>query len=530
VQNNVRRFLCGMRQITCLAVILFLAGCSDAEKRAVGRNLQEATSKAQRLYAKANSTLSNPKLMGKRGARTIETETLSPDVLRTLDQAEKILTTSLRENYENRKGDVDSLPQKDVAIAKMTLGMVRNLRGQYYIWSTGKALETATSSLNSALTEVSNTEAADSVVFSFQQRIKNSTDSIKELNAKADSINKGKADVVEKKKTRDMKIEAHRDEIAQLEKAIADDSVEASRLKKESSLTTGMESLKKLESALKFEKKIHANRFKIKDIDDKIKVLTGEVDFYQYQITQADYKLTQIDKKRKGWELKASQDREYLQSEILKVESLLKTVAAWQISTGKACETAQKMAEKALIALSAAKKDFSQAAKLKSDKKAQIIGLGGQSNIKIAVLQMTLWDVNRRLDRFVKRAEGVLGQLHVGKPSEAAVGTLKEFIEKTKDSEAAAVTDSKAAVSLKEKAVKAASGDRRWYFQRDLAGAYIIYAQALEVSGKDQEAADVLSKASALLVEIQRKAKTAGESPSVQELKKLIETESGKTS
>lgn len=530
MQNNIRRFLFGMGQITCLAVIVFMAGCSDAGKRAAGRNLQEATSKARRLYDKASSILSNPKLVNKNSVKTVEIETLSPNVLRVLDQAEKILTTSLRENYEDRKGDMDSIPQGDVAIAKMTLGMVRNLRGQYYIWSTEKALKTATSSLNNSLTGLSNTELTNGVIFSFQQRIKNSTDSIKELNAKADSINKDKAEVVEKKKTLNLKIAAHRDEIAQLEKVIAEDSLKASRLQKESSLTTGMESLKKLESALEIEEKIHANHFKIKNIDDKIKVLAGDIDFHQYQITQADHRLTQIGKKREGWELKASQDREYLKKESLKVEALIKVVVAWQESSGTACQNAQNMAEKALSTLSAAKMDFRQAAKLKSSQKAQILGEGGQSNIKGALLQMTLWDMNRRLDRFAKRAEGVWSQLHVDKPAQAAVETLQKFIERTNDSAEKAIVDSKAAVSLKESAVKAGANDRRWYFQRDLVGAYITYAQALEVGGREQVAAEVLAKASELLVEIQRRAKAAGEYPSILELKKLIEAVSGKTS
>ncbi len=519
-----------MGQVICLTLIVFTAGCSDAEKRAAGRNLQQATSEACRLYEKASSILSNPVIVGENGGKTVQTDTLSVEALKLLDQAEKTLTTALQENYDNRKSDIESVPQGDVAIAKMTLGMVRNLRAQYYIWSTEKTLKAATGSLDAALAGLVETESADSVVFSFEQRIKNSNESVKELNSKADSIEKEKADLVQKKTAVDSQIKTHQDEIAQLEKTITADSAKASALHKESTLTTGDKSLEKLEAALKIEEGVHANRFKIKDIEDKIKVLTGQADFYQYQIAQADHKLAEIDKKRKAWEVKASQDSEYLANETKKVEALLKSVADLQKSTGEACKKALQMSNNAILALAKAENDFSQAGKLESNKKAEIISEGGRASENGAMLQITLWDMNRRLTQFSNRAEAVWGTLHVDKPAEAVDVNLKEFIDKTKDSAAAAVAYAKAAVSSQEKALKSGDSDRRWYFQRDIAGAYIAYSQALEISGKEPEARDVLGKASELLIDIERQAKAAGEYPSILKLKELIEKASRKAS
>ena len=525
VRNKNKRIGVVAGQLICLGVVLSLIGCSDAAKRAAGRNIQKATAQATALYAQANSLLGQAQLAVDGKPQPAAEQSLDPAILKLLSQAEAVLTTALKENYQGRPDD--AVPQADVALAKMTLGEVRNLQGQCHANSARLALRQAAASLNKAKEQLDQAQRSNSFVQAFDLRVRNAKQTLQDLDAQAQAIDKDKAAIATEKTKLAGDIAQGQSAIAKLNKTIEADGAQASSLRKDSSLSTGEASLAKLDAALKIEEGIRTDRVKIAKIQDRVRGLKGQRDYCDYQLSQADHKLSQIAANRKNCKFTASRDAEFLRVQAGEVTALWKLASEAQAQAGRACSEALGLAGLARDAWNSAGEELRQAGRLGSDKQATILSVNSESKALASAMEMTLWDMNRRVDRFVKQAEALWGQLHAAKPAESVDKSLKTFLDRTASSAQDALAQSKAALTLRTQASQASPPARRWYYQRDLIGAYVRCSQSLDAAGQPDQAKAMLSKARELVGQIERQAKQAGQGDSIAQLKKLtgIKTE-----
>jgi len=393
---------------------------------------------------------------------------LDPAILKLLSQAEAVLTTALKENYQGRPDN--AVPHADVALAKMTLGEVRNLQGQCYANSARMALRRAAASLNKAKEQLDQAQRGNSFVQAFDLRVRNARQTLKDLDAQAQAIEKNKATISAEKTRLARDIAARQATIAKLNKTIE---------------------------------------------------LKGQGDYCDYQLSQADHKLSQIAANRKNCKFTASRDAEFLRVQAGEVAALWKLASEAQAQAGRACSEALDLAGQARRAWSSAGEELSQAGRLGSNKQATILSINGESKALASAMEMTLWDMNRRVDRFVKQAEALWGQLHAARPAEPVDKSLKDFLDRTASSAQDALAQSKAALTLRTQASQASPPARRWYYQRDLVGAYVRYSQSLDAAGQPDQAQAMLSKARELVGQIERQARQAEQKQSIAGLKKL---------
>ncbi|RKY28159.1 MAG: hypothetical protein DRP83_01215 [Planctomycetota bacterium] len=519
MRNKKKHIGVTMGTLLCFVGILSLMGCWDATKRAAGRNIQKATAQATALYAQANSLLGQAQLATDGKPLPGEDKSLDPAILKLLSQAEAVLTTALKENYQGRPDN--AVPHADVALAKMTLGEVRNLQGQCYANSARMALRRAAASLNKAKEQLDQAQRGNSFVQAFDLRVRNARQTLKDLDAQAQAIEKNKATISAEKTRLARDIAARQATIAKLNKTIEADGAQASSLRKDSSLSTGEASLAKLDAALKIEEGIRTDRVKIAKIQDQVRGLKGQGDYCDYQLSQADHKLSQIAANRKNCKFTASRDAEFLRVQAGEVAALWKLASEAQAQAGRACSEALDLAGQARRAWNSAGEELSQAGRLGSNKQATILSINGESKALASAMEMTLWDMNRRVDRFVKQAEALWGQLHAARPAEPVDKSLKDFLDRTASSAQDALAQSKAALTLRTQASQASPPARRWYYQRDLVGAYVRYSQSLDAAGQPDQAQAMLSKARELVGQIERQARQAEQKQSIAGLKKL---------
>jgi hypothetical protein len=510
-----------------LAIAVSLAGCSDAAKRSAGRNLQNATRNATALYAQASNMLGQSIQAAGKPGQPRSDKALDPAIVKLLDQAEAELMKALKDNYQGLPES--TIPQADVALAKMTLATVRNLTGQCYAYAAREALKEATGLIARSREQLTRAEHADGFVQTFDLRVRNAKQSMQNLDTQANAINKVKATLSERKTKLTTEIAQRQAAIDRLNKKIDADSARASSLRKDSAISTGQASLGKFDAALKIEEGIRADRVTIAKMQNEVRELKGRKDYCDYQLGQADHKLSQIARNRKNCKFTATRDAQLLREQTNKVASLWKSASQAQASAGQACRRALGLADQARDAWQGADEQLSQAGRLESDKLAAILAANSESKALAGALEMTLCDMHHRVESFAKRVQSLWGQLHIDKPEESVDAFLKDFLDKTASCAEQALANSNQALALSLRASKASPQSRRWFYQRDIVVAYARCAQALELAGQEARARAMLDKARNLIGKIRRQAKTAKQKSSVLQLQKLLETKPAKS-
>ncbi|MCD4823703.1 MAG: hypothetical protein K8S55_03785 [Phycisphaerae bacterium] len=516
--RNSRFLSAGMGQLSLFLSLLVLTGCGDAPKRDAGNHLREATEAAQKLCA--NIRLIDPE-------KKLSKPALTSKVMETLSQAEKKLTDALGEYYEGRKAEPEEIASDDTAMAKQTLGLVRTLRGKYYVWSVVQATQDATTARVEASKQLSLALSRNADVLKCQEELSYTQ---KEDQKRIDDSKKEKIEAQTQVKAGKAKIKDFEGQIGELNKKIQLNNAKATSLRKQSTMTSGPDSLAKLKQALMLERKVHDDQAAIQRIELKLHNQRRLLEDAVSAVNKADASLIAIKEIQKSHKVALDKCRKSLAKNKQDIGAACKEIVSATAAMSKAYAEAFDKAQKAMAAFASAEKVIAEAVSMSRPiKKAQACSDQADAKAFRAELQLRLLDMKKVAETFTAEVDFAWKTFKVGDaPAKPDMSGLKAFCEKTSKAGEVAVAEYSAAVDLQDKAVRAASPKRKWNFQRALAMIYVNYSAALKRVGKDADAQTNIKKARKLLPQIKSGAAAAEQTESIKELEKELKALSQK--
>ncbi|MBN1943864.1 MAG: hypothetical protein JW849_11275 [Phycisphaerae bacterium] len=518
--KNAANILTGGGRVVILLGLIVLIGCGDAEKREAGKHLRDATEQARRLYNQALNILSSPS----RDPST-PVDSLDPQALELLDQAKKILLSSLAKNYDALRGGSRQTPDADAGLAKMMLGLIDRLRAQYHIWDfdhtiartndvTGDLLRRLDQAqIRNALLSMSETYATLSET-AVQKAIQETEQSKTKLDKTVAGFRKD--------------IQGREGQIAEHRKNVETMSSRASSLRTEKTLARGAESQKKLNEALKIESEITRRQNEIQRIEGELIHLRALLAAEEIRQSEADAKIAAL----KEIQTRRGSDAEEVARSIEERKEDL--IAACKDAAAAAAELdalaiqAAEQVRQADAALRQAAEVMEGAANLlDADKQAGALAELAHIKASEGALHRAVVSLCLLLKDSTDRLGHVWEGLHDAKPAQPKTPDIAAFLKASGQATETSLAAYGKALEYWERAARTADRENQWQYKRELVVGMLDYAAALDSADRAAEAGEFRKKARDYFTEIESAATRARKPRSIVALREYVFSETG---
>jgi fructose-specific component phosphotransferase system IIB-like protein len=515
----------GMILVLVISLAGLLAGCSDAKDRQDSKALLKAVDEAQRLYTKALAMMATPAI-GQQEAEEFKEmpskrQTLNSQAWTTLQQAERTLTTALREQAEAKP------PEKSLANAM--LGRILMLKGDYQATIVSQGMEEAQRRMGllggaatrvqiyiniercyKQLTSMSNEEVAEMLVAARRSAAELQGD-IDKLSAKLADLNR-QGELLH----------------AANEKLIP----QARDLRVDSQLRSGKEGLELMDKAIKIEEEINANASKIAQLENaaELEDVKAQDKRIALEIVQGREKAAQsILDSRKAFTEKVNKDYQDAQ------ETLAKAKQSAESYVMQLAETCQKLSDSEKIAAECYE---SAAGRFRTSQQGDITGRGaagvaqsGDAYWSLATLQARSLQLRSRINALMGRlASAWTGQQQTAAtaPSTQPENVVPDFakvllayLPNADEVRKSAEKNYEEAADAYSRAEGMVNSNLRWAYQGQAAAAYIGHYR---LSGNPE----IAEKARAALKEALEGKRESRYLASVVELEKMLQAKGKK--
>jgi len=260
----------------CLVALGCVGGCSESKERQGGKNLLAAVERSGKLYERALGLLRDPvykvgeqyaPIRADGGGEGVDIVLAPPDemhpgVLGALNEAERVLSTALRDNADARPADK--------AIAQTLLGQVQSLTGYCHAWAAHRAaarLREARMQAHAAITAAA--ERADLLEYHRKLRALGEEE-LKRLRAGAVAMQSAKSTELKQISARITTLQA---EQAAQNKAYETFNAQARAVRMEEDPASGRKRLDVLNEAQKMQAKADAAETRAAQIENQINAL-----------------------------------------------------------------------------------------------------------------------------------------------------------------------------------------------------------------------------------------------------------------
>jgi len=460
----------------CVGAICCVGGCSQSKERQGGKDLLAAVDRSGKLYRRALGLLRDPVYrIGKQYAPIRHEEGKEPDaivlgppdemhpeVLGALSEAERILSTALRDNADAEPGDR--------AIAQTLLGQVQSLIGYCHSWMSYRAMDSLAKARAQAHAAIA-TAALRVNLLEYHKKLQAlGEDELGRLRANAVAMQSAKA--AELKRHSDQ-IGALKAEQARQNKAYEKFNAQARAMRMERGPASGQKRLDTLNNAQKIQVKADAAETKAAEIENKLGSLNVKRKALELERDAAKARIRVIDEMLKERQAQAAANEDN-RKEILK--RLEADQAALRKLLGRMvrdCERISQAQSKAVRVYELASNQLRAA-----DRAPGVNTAARQADVLIAVAGLDV----RCLAALAKNKDlaGKLADLW----AKVGAGKLPDDGEKIQSFLAESETlreDAEAkydeAVKLCRKAIRSVDRQYQWVYQGQLASAYMgLYA------------------------------------------------------
>lgn len=508
-----------------LSVVLLvtLVGCGPSRKQADSEALREASSQARKQYHQAEALIANPPLDD-------STETVgSPrgrEAVELLDQARQTLQQALQEHYTARKGSAkpEELAIEAAAGAKLTLGLVGQMRGQYHLWKAGMAFGQGRQAMEDISRQLKALHDQDRHVQSLLVKLESSQQSLQDELSNARS---GLETASQTRQTTSAKIEKNKKELQQLEQTIARKNEQASKLKTEATLATGQESLQKLEQSLAAQNEVYQAQVRAKQLADEQQRLTNTLQQAESKKESAEEEMKALEKIKADRLADAAKGSEGLKTARAQRAETIEKLRTSLSSLGSACQEGGGFCQEAITSVTRAEQDFAEARDLAPDnQQAVVLAESGDAQALLGEVHLEQWYLRERIISTDQRIARVWQTLN-DPPTRPSAPQALAFVQANADASQQATEAYSLAVERYDEAVRAADRADRWTYQRSLAVGYVNYAKALDAAGLTAEANTARQDARNLLPDIRDAAQAAGKADQVAPLEDMLGSAGG---
>lgn len=511
------------RVVLSIVLLVTLVGCGPSQKQADSDALREASSQARKLYTQAEALIANPPLDD--STDTVGTP-LGRQAVELLDQAQQTLEQSLQEHYTARQGSgkPEELATEAAAGAKLTLGLVEQMRGQYHLWQAGMAFRQARQAMDDISRKLKTLQDQDRHVRSLMVRLESSQQGLQdELNKASNDLQEARQTVRETSST----LEKNKKELEQLEQTIARKNEQASKLKTEATLATGQESLQKLEQSLAVQNEVYQAQVRAKQLTEEQKRLTNALQQATLKQQSAGDKIQALEKIKADRLSEAASGSDAMKRARAQRSETIEQLRQSFSTLGGACQQGGEDCRQALDTVTRAEQAIADARALAPEnQKTVALAESGDAQALLGEIHLQQWYLRERIESTEQRIARVWQTLD-DPPTRPSAPQAQAFVQANADAATQATEAYSRAVERYDEAVRSAERPDRWTYQRSLAMGYVNYAKALDAAGLTAEANTARQNARNLLPDIRNAAQAAGKADEVVPLENMLGSAGG---
>ena len=281
--------------VACIGSLGLVGGCSESKERQDGRKLLEEVTRSRKLYHRALGLLANPvyrigddyspvqKALPPSAIETVlipPADQIHPQILPTLNKAENILTSALR--------DCPEAAEMDQSVAQIMHARIISLRGYCIAFAIDHAILDIRLLRERVRAKVTSASSRVDLLAYYQELGASGDQDIRQL---LDRSNGQKSQTVATLQQIDDRLSALKNQKLSQENAYGKYNALASALGKEGRDTPGQPGLAKVEEALSIQGKANAAERKVAEIEHETNTLNAHRKILEFELTAIELRI-----------------------------------------------------------------------------------------------------------------------------------------------------------------------------------------------------------------------------------------------